>query len=478
MTAIDPTPKRPPAYAPTDERYWDPVDLDQEIHRIFDVCHSCRMCLSYCPSFPDLFARIDGYIGKGEARGAETLDAADLGSVVDNCYQCKLCYIKCPYTEDEGHPWLLDFPRIALREKAQRARRDGVTLQDRVLGEPQVLGELTVGPQARIANFVNANSLVRKGIEKTLGISAKFPLPQFASESFAVWWHRTRGDGSTREGVDESAGEVALFTTCYGEYNSTGPAIAAVEVLEAHGYKVHYVEGQTCCGMPNLDGGDVPRAQEKAKQNVDALLPHVRKGRKIVSPGPTCSYTLSHEYPDLLGTDEAREVAAATMDLMRFIDLELRRKKKLNKGVTTPLGKVAVQAPCHLRAQKIGVPSTQVLEALGAEVEVVQECSAVDGTWGMKAQHYETGRKYAQKLIRGMRESEADLYVTDCPLSALRIAHETGKPCVHPIEAIAKAYGLGEKGVPAGAHESPKGARGADAKAGKKPKAKHPEADR
>ena len=87
MSAIDPNPKRPPAYSPTDERYFDAADLDQEIHRIFDVCHSCRMCLAFCPSFPDLFARVDGYIGKGKAVGAETLNTEDIASVVDNCYQ-------------------------------------------------------------------------------------------------------------------------------------------------------------------------------------------------------------------------------------------------------------------------------------------------------------------------------------------------------------------------------------------------------
>lgn len=456
---MDPNPKRKPAYAPTDERYFDPADLDQEIHRILDVCHTCRMCLPYCPSFPDLFARVDGYIERGEAKGAEKLNTEDIESVVDNCFQCKLCYIKCPYTEDEGHSWLLDFPRIMLREKAQRARRNGVTLQDQVLGEPQLLGQLTAGELAPIANFVNAKSLVRKGAEKMMGISAKFPLPTFAEESFPSWWKRT-GRAKKQEDAEENPIdgrlEVTIFPTCYGDYNTTGPAIAAVEVLEAHGYTVFYAEGNTCCGMPNLDGGDIARAQEKAKQNVKVLHPHVAKGRKVVIPGPTCSYMMTKEYPEMIdgvGAAAAREVAAACIDLMKFVDLELRRKKKLKRETKKALGKVAVQAPCHLRAQKIAYPSAPVLEALGAEVEVVAECSAVDGTWGMKAQHYETGRKYAQKMLRGMRESDAELYLTDCPLSALRIHHETGKPAVHPIEAIADALGVssGKPVIAAGA---------------------------
>jgi glycerol-3-phosphate dehydrogenase subunit C len=448
MSAIDPNPKRPPAYAPTDDRYWDAADLDQEVHRVFDICHACRMCLPFCPSFPDLFARIDGYIGKGEAVGAETLTNEDIASVVDNCFQCKLCYIKCPYTEDEGHSWLLDFPRLALREKAQRARRDGVTLQDQVLGEPQLLGELTAGPQARIANLVSASSLLRKVGEKTAGISAKFPLPPFATEPFPSWFKKHEPSPNAGE-----AGEVTIFASCYGDYNVTAPVIAAVHVLEKNGYRVFYAEGQTCCGMPNLDGGDVPRAQQKSRQNVEALLPHAQAGRKILVPNPTCSYTLSKELPQLIDDPDARLVAGATMDLMKFIDVELRRKKKLNRQFARKIDKIGYHAPCHLRAQKIAFPAVQLLEATGAEVEVVAECSAVDGTWGMKAQYYETGRKYAQRLIRGLREVEPTLYASDCPLASLRISHELNGVCKHPIELLAYAYGFDLSGVPDGAQD-------------------------
>jgi glycerol-3-phosphate dehydrogenase subunit C len=439
---LDPNPRQPPCYAPTDPRYWDRDDLDYELQRVFDVCHSCRMCLSYCPAFPELFGRVDAQIAAGRAHGAERLDAEDLKAVVDACFQCKLCYVKCPYTEDEGHPWLLDFPRLALREKANRALRDGVSLQDRMLGEPQLLGALTAGPQAKIANLVSANRLLRKPAEAVAGISAQFPLPAFATETFASWWRAREAPV-----IDAPLAEVALFTTCYGNFNATGPSLAAVRVLERHRVRVHYPQEQTCCGMPNLDGGDVGRAQEKAKQNVRALLPWVRRGIPVLIPGPTCSYVLTKEYPALLGTEEAREVAAASIDLMKWIDRALRRKKRLEPA-GVPLGKIAYHAPCHLRAQKIALPAVQVLEHLGAEVEAVQQCSAVDGTWGMKAQWYELGRRYAQKLVREVREAGeagATLAVSDCPLASLRIAHETALPVLHPIEVLARAYGLGEE---------------------------------
>ena len=194
-----------------------------------------------------------------------------------------------------------------------------------------------------------------------------------------------------------TAGTIALFATCTGDYNYPSVPANAVRALEHNGYAVVRPE-QTCCGMPNLDGGDMESFLAKARLNVASLLREIRNGRDIVVAQPTCSYTLKHEYPDMLGTDDARAVAAHTFDLMEFLD-RLRREKKLETEFKKGFGKVAYHAPCHLRAQKVGTPGARVLGLLpGTEVDVIEQCSAVDGTWGMKAQHYEMGRKYARKL--------------------------------------------------------------------------------
>ena len=127
---------------------------------------------------------------------------------------------------------------------------------------------------------------------------------------------------------------------------------------------------------------------------------------------------------------------------MEFLE-RLRREKTLVKDFTVGLGKVAYHAACHLRAQKIGTPGARILGLVPeTEVEVVEKCSAVDGTWGMKAQYYELGRKYAQKLARGIEGAEPAVVVTDCPLSAQRILKENDVAAIHPAEALARAYGL------------------------------------
>jgi glycerol-3-phosphate dehydrogenase subunit C len=436
MSKIDLIPAQAPALDPSGERYWDARDLETEMRRTFEICHNCRMCVGYCGTFPDVFARVDRDIDKHGAAGAELLDDAAFTRATELCWQCKLCYIKCPYTKDEGHAWVLDVPRLLMREKAQRARRNGITLQDRVLGEPQLLGQLTAGPMAPVANFVNANRLVRKAMEATAGIAAGFPIPTFGETSFARWLDRH--DALPGAG---SRGTVALYATCLGDYNFPRIAASAVRVLEKNGWSVVRPE-QTCCGMPNLDGGDGDAARAKARANVDVLVKEVRRGLRVVSLQPTCGYMVRKEWPELLGTDEAREVAAATVDIMELLE-EQRRAKTLARDFEKGLGRVAYQATCHLRALKIGYPAARVLGSLpDTEVEVVEQCSAVDGTWGMKAQHFEMGRHYARKLVRGIEAAEAQVVVTDCALSARRILAENSRSALHPAEALAEAYGI------------------------------------
>jgi glycerol-3-phosphate dehydrogenase subunit C len=434
------TPARPPAWDPDDARYWDARDLEQELRRTFQVCHECRMCVTYCGSFPLLFDAIDEQVDAGRAEGAESLGANVFAEVSNHCWQCKLCYIKCPYTPDEGASELLDFPRLMAREKAQRARRDGIPVVDRVLGEPQLIGLLGSGPAAPIANFVNAQSLVRKAAERVTGISARFPLPPLAREPFSRWF-------SEHEPLENAGkrGEVVLFPTCYGQYNFPLVPRAAVLALEHNGFSVRVPEDLTCCGMPNLDGGDIEAARAKMSQNVDVLVPYVRRGLPIVVTGPTCGYAMRKEWPRYLPRSEAGEVASAALDLMEFFD-RLRRDKSLDRSFARGFGKVGYHAACHLRAQKIAIPGARVLSLLPeTEVRIIERCTAVDGTWGMKAAFYDEGVRYAHKVARALEEGREEgerLVVSDCSLAGLRILEQTGRHPPHPVVALAVAYGL------------------------------------
>jgi Fe-S oxidoreductase len=150
---------------------------------------------------------------------------------------------------------------------------------------------------------------------------------------------------------------------------------------------------------------------------------------------------LKEEYPLLVDSEDARLVSENTFDLCEYL-FRLHRENKLNTEFSVPPGTIAYHMPCHLKAQNIGYRSRDLLKLTGAKVRLVDRCSAVDGTWGMTAEYHDLSLIWAGKLLRGMEESNADVYASDCPLAALRILEGTGTKALHPVIVLRDAYGL------------------------------------
>jgi glycerol-3-phosphate dehydrogenase subunit C len=413
-----------------DPKFWDEGDLDRELRRVFDVCHTCRMCFSYCPSFPALFDAVDRHEEKGEGE-VDALTAEEIAPVVDLCWQCKLCYVKCPYTPP--HKFMVDFPRLLQRAKLVKVRRDGVKFRERVLGDPDRLGRMSVGLAAGMTNWANARPFIRRALEKLLGIHHRRRLPSFARTTFQKWF---RGRPRTHEP------RIALFATCSVEYNEPQIGVAAVQVLEHNGVGVELLN-VVCCGLPALDGGDLATATKKIERNVRALLPLVKQGLPVVVLGPSCGLMMKSEWPRIVPTDDCRTVSAAVMDIGEYLAKQ-KAAGKLDTNFTVSQGKVAYHVPCHLRAQNIGQPFRALLESVpDTKVEPIEQCSAFDGTWGMKTEYYETSRKCAGKLCSAIGRAGADRVISDCTLAGLNVVEETGIKPSHPIEALRDAYGLG-----------------------------------
>lgn len=149
--------------------------------------------------------------------------------MVDLCYQCKLCYNHCPYTPP--HRWQVDFPRLMLRARAAEATNKGVTLQDRFLGNTELVGKLG-SLTAPLSNWMATLPAQRKLMEATVGIHRDRNLPAFHRETFSRWL-----DQQARKPV-AARGRVALFATCSVEFNDPATGKAAVAVLEHNGVDV------------------------------------------------------------------------------------------------------------------------------------------------------------------------------------------------------------------------------------------------
>jgi Fe-S oxidoreductase len=388
----------------------------------------------YCGSFPKLFDAIDGYCTDEKYSEVDTkkLKAEDVDQIVGLCFQCKLCYIKCPYTPGD-HAWAIDFPRLMARAKAKQVKNQGVSLADKVLGKPDLAGKLGTATSA-LANWTNESKLHRQFMQTILGIHKDKKLPPFAPKTLA----RQLAARPMPRGGDPTA-KIAFFSTCYVNYNQPEIGLDTLDVMERNDIDVSFAY-ERCCGMPLWHNGDMDGAIAAARDNVAHLGRFVAEERTIVATNPTCSQMIRVEYPRLLGTEDAKKVAARTMDPMEFL-AKLAAKGKLNKEFKSGAGKVNYHMPCHLRAQNIGYKTRDVLSLLpNTTVNVVEQCSGHDGTWAMKKENFEASLKWGKRAFTQMAEGEPNVTCSDCPLAAIQIEQGSGHRPLNPIQILARSY--------------------------------------
>jgi Fe-S oxidoreductase len=294
---------------------------------------------------------------------------------------------------------------------------------------------------APLVNRASSVKPVRFLMEKTTGIAKDRLLPTYARVRFSKWF---RGREASRPTASRARrGDVALFPTCLVEYQEPAIGEALVGVYERNGVGCHLPEGEVCCGMPWLDAGDTAKFEEHARRNVDVLAASVKAGRDVVVPQPTCAYVLKQEYPDFLGTDDARLVADHTFDASEYL-MARHKEEPLDADFSagTVYETITWQNACHYRAQQIGPKSRDLMKLTGAKVSMVDRCSAIDGTWGLRAENVEMARTIAQPLMDAVANADTDLVAGDCHLSNTAITEGTGKQPVHPLQVLARAYGL------------------------------------
>ncbi|MGD0339350.1 MAG: anaerobic glycerol-3-phosphate dehydrogenase subunit C [Bacteroidota bacterium] len=420
-------------FDPQKEEFWDNTLFQKELDRIFDICNGCRLCYNLCPSFEVLFKKIDELDIEASKVPLEVKN-----EVIDLCYECKLCYPKCPYTPP--HHYELDFPRLMLRARAIRTREKGVHIQDKFLGKTDLIGAIG-STFPGIMNWANENQITRSLMHATVGIHKHRNLPKYHGVTFIEWYRKHRRS----EDRDYTNGKVALFYTCTVNYNNPDIGIATVEVLERNRIDV-IVPEQRCCGMPALDGGDIAAAQEMIDFNTRSFQSYVDAGYTIVVPGPTCSYMMKQEYPYLGRIEGTKRISANTLDICEYL-MKLHKEKKLDTAFSAPQGKIAYHLACHLKAQNIGFKSKELMSLIpGTEIELIQKCSAVDGTWGLKKEYYELSLKVARSLFERIEKAQPATVVSDCPLAGLQIEQGTGHSFKHPIQVVRAAYGIAGKG--------------------------------
>jgi Fe-S oxidoreductase len=429
--------------------FYDEQSAFDEMHRIFDICHGCRRCVSLCQSFPTLFDLVD----EGPTGELDGVKREDYWKVVDQCYLCDLCYMsKCPYVPP--HPWQVDFPHTMLRAKAIKFKQGRVSGGEQFLASTDTHGQFAGIPLVvQAANAVNRTKTARKVMDKHLHVHPDAWLPELATKRLR-WSVPKQGRATVVTNGERTPGKVAIFATCYVNYNEPGIGRDFIAVLEHNEIPYVLVEKESCCGMPKLELGDLDTVAQHKEANIPVLAKYAREGYAIVSAVPSCTLMFKQELP-LMFPDCADTAAVQEAMFDPFEYLVGRHKDGLLKtDFKQALGKVSYHIPCHGRVQNIGRKTEEMFKLIGSKVEVrlnvVERCSGHAGTYGVKTATHPVAMKIGRPVFKAMATGEPDVISSDCALAGHHIAQgmaNAGTPpkaLKHPLSLLRQAYGIEE----------------------------------
>jgi len=422
-----------------EDSFWQPDELNEELARVFDICHGCRRCVSLCDAFPTLFDLVDD----SETLEVDGVDKKDYNKVVDQCYLCDLCYLtKCPYVPP--HEWNVDFPHLMLRGKAQNFKAGKARRRDRMLTSTDALAKtITSIPLVDVTvNALNKNTLFRNVLDSTLGVHKHAPLPSYHRHTLRKKFSAAKLEAKP---VGATTGKVAFYATCYGNYHTPDLGEDFIKVFQHNGISIDLVHKEACCGMPKLELGDLESVNALKEKNIPILANMVDEGFDLIAPIPSCVLMYKQELPLMYPEDpEVLKVQKAFFDPFEYLFLR-HKEGEFNTDFKHALGDISYQVACHLRVQKIGYKTRDILNLVpGTEVQTIERCSGHDGTYAVKKETRAKSLKIARPIVRQVNAANNQHLVSDCPMAATHINNlaENGPVTHHPMTLLRHAYDI------------------------------------
>ncbi len=389
-----------------------------------------------CPSYQVTRDEMHSTRGRANALQAaisgalplESLTSSQMYDVFDLCLACKGCKAECPTA--------VDMARLKSEFLALHRAEHGVPLRDFLFANIARFSRYG-SAFAALLNTITRLQIFRWFQEKLLGIPRQRTLPHFAEVTFSEWFSKHPDPGF--------AETVVLFLDTYTQYQSPEVGIAAVDVLEAAGYRVELVAEQVCCGRPMISKGLLKEARMLAETNIHALSPYVEKGIPVVGLEPSCLITLRDEYLDFFPLDpRAQQLAENSFTFEEFL-------VRAHDSSARPIDRIQFQDTdtsvlfhnhCYSKALIGPEPSTAMFKAAGIDIEEIDSgCCGMAGAFGYELEHYPLSMEIAEdRLLPAVRQGAGQgAQISASGLSCRTQIHDgAGVHALHPAQILAR----------------------------------------
>ena len=413
--------------------------LDDELRRVFDICHGCRRCFNLCESFPKLFDLID----ESKSGELDTVKSKDFKPVVDACTLCDMCFLtKCPYVPP--HEFNLDFPHLMLRYRVLERTKKENSIVDDQLTKTDRNGKFF----SKFSNLANwstktSNKITRPMMEMLLRIDKEAELPKFYKNTLMEIIQKDKNSFTV-----SNKEKVIIFPTCFVNYNNPNLGVIASKLFQKLGID-HEFFYEVCCGMPQLEGGDIKSVSEKAKKTSSKLKKYIDDGYKVISIVPSCSLMIKYEWPLLVpDSEDIKYLSQNTYDICEYL-VKFIQENSLSELIK-PIDNhesITLHISCHSRAQNIGQKASELLRMIpNLKIDVIERCSGHGGSWGVKKNNFQMALKVGKPVSRKAIQNKSKYIVSECPLAGTHIKQGMDKiekndteALSHPLEIFIKS---------------------------------------
>jgi FAD/FMN-containing dehydrogenase/Fe-S oxidoreductase len=282
-----------------------------------------------------------------------------------------------------------------------------------------------------LVNVATQTPLLRDLAKLMAGMPQQRSIPVFARETFRTWFRR-------RQPRNVDGAPVLLWPDTFNNYFLPETGKAAVEVLEAAGFRVLLPKAGLCCGRPLYDWGMLDRAKRLLLDVLDALTPEIEKGTALVVLEPSCAAVFRDELTNLFPRDpRAQALSRQTFLLSEFLVQKAKdfRFPKLQR-------RALVHGHCHHKSIMKMTDEETVLREMGIDFYApAPGCCGMAGSFGFEKDKYAISMAVGElELLPAVRQAAPDsLIIADGFSCREQVTQGTGRHALHLAEVIQMA---------------------------------------